>query len=602
MKLPATVATWIQAIRGPRSVSLTGGLIACVLVIERTVVSGTIYDLNSPPIWPLIASGLAASVGFSLVLFVAHLTVLRKRSEQLMPLWLVLLVYACASLAGGTLQGLAAGPLGVGEGASIGRVVLAILLFSIIAVTLTARDERQAASQRLLQERQQLVALGEWATNETVRLRNSLADLAIEKIVPAITQIAIQLRQASSAASFHQIAHEVRDCAHTVVRELSHSLATGHDTTLDTRLTPTKVVATQGVSSSGGLFRLALNVKPIHPVLFTITLLLMAVPSSNAAANPLLMLLLIVLIGLFLSFGAWILRRIASVGARLAVVLLCYGLAAVAPSVWISSLSDLSGVDQFLSWLFCFAAFLLIGALWALIAAYFAARDLAMRDLAIAVAAIRWQTSQLEAREHALRQEISGILHSQVQSRLAALAMKLDIAADSLDSSADPASVTAQALDTLNATAEDIRALATGNPTPRFASLDAALEQVVSTWQALVTISITVSPAARSLLEPLGAAIQTLSDLANDVATNSARHGKATQLEISIELTGSDLAVSARDNGLGVSSNPQAGLGLGRLESLGGSWELSSIAAGSQLIVTLPLGELSASTPAPAPR
>lgn len=608
-RLRETLTGYSFAIRGPRAVSLIGCAIATLFSIQRTVVSGFVSDLDNPSISKLILSGMVAGAGLSLVMLIAHLTVLRHRFERLMPLWLVLVVYACASVAGGVLQGAASQFLNVGSGPSPGRVILAMLLFATTAILLSVRDDRLLARQRLWHEQRRLVKLRDLTASEISRLRAALTDLAIDEILPAITHISLRLQGAGRASSgaLHEIATAIRDCAHTVVRQLSHSLinpessqrvAFSTEPDDDADAAPTRFVVRRRE-----LFAFAVNEKPIRPLIFTLTVLAVAGPLGGPVDKPLVLVAAMVSAGLILLACQQIWCKLPSlpIAARVIILVLMYALAAVIPSyaLWADSAG---AVPLVLVQPVMTACFLLIAAIWALIAAYFAARDHALRDLEITVAAVRWQASQLESEERALRHEISGILHSNVQSRLAALAMKLDVAADDLTRHHDieqTTAITAQALTTLNATAEEIRSLASARDSKQYRSLDETLTQVVLTWEALVVVTIQIDQSTRVALNAVPSAIQIIGEITNDIATNAARHGKASTLDIAISADGGDLVINADDNGIGF-EDPRPGFGFNRLTLLGGSWKLASMPTGTHLTITIPgqsLGMLTVVTP-----
>ncbi|AIY44046.1 Sensor histidine kinase [Collimonas arenae] len=126
--------------------------------------------------------------------------------------------------------------------------------------------------------------------------------------------------------------------------------------------------------------------------------------------------------------------------------------------------------------------------------------------------------------------------------------------------------------------------------------LAAALEHLTQEWLEHAGIPITFKHAGHT--DGLPAVANTvLFRIAQEALTNIARHSQATQIDIMLQGDAQAITLTVQDNGVGfdvdkIDGNPKRGIGLRnmveRLEAVGGSLGISSSAAGTRVLATIP--------------
>jgi two-component system NarL family sensor kinase len=85
--------------------------------------------------------------------------------------------------------------------------------------------------------------------------------------------------------------------------------------------------------------------------------------------------------------------------------------------------------------------------------------------------------------------------------------------------------------------------------------------------------------------------------IAQEALTNIARHSQATQINVLLQGDAQAITLTVQDNGVGfdvdqIDGNPKRGIGLRnmveRLEAIGGTLRVSSTAAGTTVLATIP--------------
>ena len=118
------------------------------------------------------------------------------------------------------------------------------------------------------------------------------------------------------------------------------------------------------------------------------------------------------------------------------------------------------------------------------------------------------------------------------------------------------------------------------------------LTDVADTWQGLAAVAWTVDPAAAACVDRDPLCTQVLADLASEAVSNAVRHGKATRVDVEVDLEGTgDALVRLRvtDNG-SVPDTEGVGLGTTLLTRCTYDWSLSR--GPTTLTARLPCGAL----------
>lgn len=195
---------------------------------------------------------------------------------------------------------------------------------------------------------------------------------------------------------------------------------------------------------------------------------------------------------------------------------------------------------------------------------------ISVQIIAVALRQRRRSIADLNGRIDTLerqRREVATYLHSTMQSRWTAAALRLQEAAERGDAEA-----ARQAL-------AQARGLVDSERSDALPLVD--LEEVARSWEGIAAIDLTI-PAdlpddARS---PLGHLIE-------EAVANAVRHGRARNVSILVTVTESCVEVVVSDDGIGVSPQPRQGLGT-RWRNEVARWELTSSERGSRLNASIP--------------
>lgn len=185
--------------------------------------------------------------------------------------------------------------------------------------------------------------------------------------------------------------------------------------------------------------------------------------------------------------------------------------------------------------------------------------------------------SLTEARR--LRTRAAMVLHSQVQTRLLAIASLLALAEPKTD----------QAIEALRQIRDDVlvplRSDILSSSLPVSTGLDSTSLQRAFPG---ITIHMSIRPSGAALGEHPRAA--TLSDLITEAVGNAIRHGGASIIDIDVVVHQEHVELSVEDNGSGITANEQIrpGLGLSVIRAVSSDWTLRPApSGGTQLKVTL---------------
>lgn len=192
--------------------------------------------------------------------------------------------------------------------------------------------------------------------------------------------------------------------------------------------------------------------------------------------------------------------------------------------------------------------------------------------IAVSVRQRRETLEVLGARVDALesrRAEIATDLHSRLQSRWTAAALRLQEAAETGDlTAAQQALSGAQALvDSTHST-----------PVPESTDLTA----IAQAWEGIAAVRITVPALLPSTMNT------TVSRLIEEAIANAVRHGHARTIDVLVTVSATTIDVVVTDDGSGVQEGGRAGLGSSWLDGVA-VWSLEDSGAGARLSARLPL-------------
>ncbi len=189
-------------------------------------------------------------------------------------------------------------------------------------------------------------------------------------------------------------------------------------------------------------------------------------------------------------------------------------------------------------------------------------------ELALTTSQLRWNLARIHTQQWEQSGRLSRALHGPVQSMLHARLLRLR---RELDSGA----VSPVGLDGLERDLQEALTSALSPAQPR--PLADVLTDVADTWQGLAAVAWAVEPKAIEAIDRDPLCTLVLADLASEAVSNAVRHGKATAVDIAVDLDdGRDDLVRLRvtDNG-SVPETEGAGLGTALLTRCTYDWSLS---------------------------
>ena len=189
-------------------------------------------------------------------------------------------------------------------------------------------------------------------------------------------------------------------------------------------------------------------------------------------------------------------------------------------------------------------------------------------ELAATTAQLKWNLARIHTQQWEQSGRLSRALHGPVQSMLHARLLRLR---RELDSGA----VSTVGLEGLERDLQEALASALAPAEPR--PLAEVLTDVADTWEGLAAVSWTVRPAAAACIELDPLCTQVLADLASEAVSNAVRHGKATMVDVHVDLDGEgdDLVrLRVTDDG-SVPDTEGVGLGTTLLTNCTYDWSLS---------------------------
>lgn len=193
------------------------------------------------------------------------------------------------------------------------------------------------------------------------------------------------------------------------------------------------------------------------------------------------------------------------------------------------------------------------------------------------ISELEWETQALEQRTWVEQRRLARFVHSELQSRIRAFALRMDLAARMPND---------QEITQLKLECE--AALSAGNEQREFSLF---MEDISELWQGLIEIKfIAASETMLALsMDPYATAVAI--EICREGIGNAAKHGKAKTVEISLEINPEPfgtLAIQVINDGL-EPQDSQKGFGLGMISDLTIGWSLSRRELFTVLDATIPI-------------
>ena len=477
-----------------------------------------------------------------LVLLLGKLTIFRNVANKPQPV-LMLGWFAVAGLVRGASVAWMFENFGITQSADYfermrSGAVLVLVWFAVSAVMV---DGFETYSKSFRELSTQLSARKELRDAGQAKLQQRISDL--------VSQVRLTLSEAlqagTSSSDMHRAVDElVRPLAHDLDRKAVLETAPKKEIRKRIKLLP--------------VVRTALYETPYNPG-WTALMAVTGTLSSRIWTSGFLAVLDSVAMGLVIWAVFRLARRLTLFGAWVPVIWFVTGvLVAVAGSL------ITTGSVQFTSGLLLFSVNIFAPAMIvSLIGAFDRNAKKNLDALREVIAELEWETHSLEQRTWVEQRRLARFVHSELQSRIRAFALRMDLAAR-MPTDAE--------ISELKAECEV--ALSTGNEQRAF---DLFMEDIAELWQGLMEIRFSDSIAAITALRSDSYATAVAIEICREGIGNAAKHGKASKVELSLaveEEPFGNLHIEIRNQGV-EPANRELGFGLRMIEELATNWSLT---------------------------
>lgn len=193
------------------------------------------------------------------------------------------------------------------------------------------------------------------------------------------------------------------------------------------------------------------------------------------------------------------------------------------------------------------------------------------------ISELEWETSALEQRVWVEQRRLARFVHSELQSRLRAFALRMDLAGQM---------PTAEEISELRQQCES--ALSIGGEQRDFVLFQNDIQEL---WGGLITVRFDVDATARSALQVDPYATAAAIEICREGIGNAAKHAKAKAIDINIQASGGhsgQLDIEIVNDGRSTLSGEQ-GFGLRTIAELSSNWSLFKRGSETVLQATLPI-------------
>jgi len=554
---------WFEDFRrrvgGPRAISG-----ASLVALAPLAVISNVYRIDtSASVSAAQRLGFAAftfATATAAVLLVWWLFRLR-RPDTISPLWLVLGCYAAIGLLRSALPslGAASGVLpnqDISVVSLVQGVVVCVVWFSLVAYVVDGFD----------QERRMITSL-QASTQELARLRNSAAELLLRnrrliqsaitrQVLPTLDALLNSAKRAAqdgpTSEQLHSLANDLRsslqESISTLGRRLSQQLHDQQRAREDA--IPGSAELISGPQRIRGLISVA-STNPFSPLLNSALIFVMFLMVSIIQTGLLAGVLIATLIAAINYAACFVARRVhrrsrahLRVPTWLALTLLI-GVLTGLPLV--PTLAAPLDAPLFAVLLPVIAVQVWIGTLIACAKSAQEQLDRTRRALEVAKDSYVQETLGLEAATAAITRRTGVVLHGEIQGRLVANALRLDLAAASTDPQLQRAALADFTVD-LTRVAVDIEHVT--DVEAQTSGLQADLNHLAKQWNGIVHVEFSeLDPG----LDRLSAEYCTVvTEIAREGINNAAKHGRATAVSVTIAVESGAMRIVVVDDGVNV--------------------------------------------------
>jgi hypothetical protein len=438
-----------------------------------------------------------------------------------------------------------------------GGVFISTVL-SVIAISIAIFDQHSNLVRDLETKTSELTQLQSTMDTRLQEATRNLREYAQQVVTPRIDQIDQLLVALKSGGNKDDAVHEMQDYVDTELRPFSHQIA--HDKSLQA-LAVNIETSTKKLELPKSI-NLSQSMRPyVTTVLFFITYAAAAQRTMTLVeAIPFNLITTTLLISYFVTFKKLFGNREIPLVIGLVMGAVIFGL--VGPLILfvegflpIEIPQHISGATVFVGLIYGFAN---LG--YTILTSQ---RTQLVSELTTTIEDLESTISLLSQKEWLSRRQVGYVMHGSLQSALNAAVLQLG-------STSNP---TPELIESVRS---DIsRALArVGFESGQSYSFEQAQQEISKIWAGTIETKWQVAPNALEALRRNPATSECLAEVLREAVSNASKHGKATNVEIAVNIEDSLLVLEAKDNGSSPNTGKTQGLGTELLDDVCSSWSL----------------------------
>lgn len=505
---------------------------------------------------------LLAHSGFTIAILVAGKLIHRKGQNESRPV-ATLVAFICAQSIRGSILGFSTVFLGFTDDPKLafrilsGGVFISTVL-SVIAISIAIFDQHSNLVRNLENKTSELSQLRVSMDTRLQEATKNLRQYAQQVVSPRIDQIDQLLVALKSGGNKDIAVHEMQDYVESELRPFSHQIA--HDKSLQAiDLHPE---TSRKKFQLPKAINLSQSMRPyITTMLFFITYAAAAQRTMTfVEAIPFNLITTALLIIYFAVFKKVFANKETPIAIGLilgASVFACVGpLILLVESFFpIEIPQHILGATVFVGLIYGFAN---LG--YTILTSQ---RTQLISELTSTIENLESTISLLSQREWLARRQVGYVMHGSLQSALNAAVLQLG-------STKDPSPKLIESV-----RGDIARALArVGFDSGQSYSFEQAQQEISRIWAGTIETKWQVSPDALEALQKNPATSECLAEVLREAVSNASKHGKATNVEIAVNIEDLALTLQAKDNGTASNTGKTQGLGTELLDDVCSSWSL----------------------------
>ena len=505
---------------------------------------------------------LLAHSGFTITILIARRLIHGNRHNESHPI-ATLIAFVFAQSVRGSILGFSTVFLGFTDDPKLafrilsGGVFISTVL-SVIAISIAIFDQHSNLVRNLENKTSELAQLRISMDTRLQVATKNLRQYAQQVVTPRIDQIDQLLVALKSGGNKDIAVHEMQEYVETELRPFSHQIA--HDKSL--QAIDLRVDTSEKRLELPKAINLSQSMRPyVTTLLFFITYAAAAQRTMTfVEALPFNVITTALLIFYFVTFKK--LFGDKEIPLAIGLILGASVFATVGPLILlvesylpIEIPQHISGATVFVGLIYGFAN---LG--YTILTSQ---RTQLVSDLTTTIENLESTISLLSQKEWLSRRQVGYVMHGSLQSALNAAVLQLGAAKD-------------PSPDLIESVRGDIAgALArVGFDSGQNYSFEQAQQEISKIWAGTVETKWQVSPGALEALRKNPATSECLAEVLREAVSNASKHGKATKVEIAVNIEDSVLVLEATDNGSSSNTGKTQGLGTELLDDVCSSWSL----------------------------